>query len=321
MKILLLHHPYVTARFEQDLLGRVAERPEFTVTPADPVLLAEGRLPVALSGYDAVVVFVAFNALRRAPPLDWQGFEGLRLLFDHDVIQNYSDIFDPGLKGLWTAEFARHRFDALITSGDAVRRRLEEDGVPADWLPKAFDPSRFTDRAGARAGIVTYGSKYHCRQIAERALREAGVALVRLDTTPYPALAAELSPFLAGMAVSSDLPTPAAARAALASVPARDVAMRPGLEPMAKLFELAGSGCCPMADAMEDLALLGFVDGVNAVTFTSHAELVEKARHWLARPDELRALGSAAARLAHERHSWADRAETLSALIARRLQA
>lgn len=319
MKILLLHHPYVTARFEQDLVDRVAERPEFTVRTADPVLLAEGRLPLALAGYDAAVIFVAFNALRRAPPLDWQGFGGLRLLFDHDVIQNYSDIFDPKLKGLWTQEFVRHRFDALITSGDLVRRMLEADGIPADWLPKAFEPSRFVDPDGARAGIVTYGSKYLCRQIAERALREAGVALTRLDTTPYPALAGELSHFLAGMAVSSDLVAPLEARPALASVPAREVAMRPGLEPMAKLFELAGAGCCPVADAMDDLAKLGFVDGVNAVTFSSHAELVEKAGWWLSRPDDLRAMGKAAARLAHERHSWAHRAETLSGLIARRL--
>ncbi|MBK8057957.1 MAG: hypothetical protein IPK33_08770 [Gemmatimonadetes bacterium] len=71
MRVLLLHHPYTYPRFEQDFVDRVAELPEFDVV-ADPGM---------------------------APTLAWGDFTGLRVLMDHDIIQNYSDIFDATLGG------------------------------------------------------------------------------------------------------------------------------------------------------------------------------------------------------------------------------
>jgi hypothetical protein len=326
MRVLLLHHPYIRPRFEQDFVDRLAELTGFDVARGDLSALAEGRIgrdggSVDLGVYDAVVVFVAFRRLQAAPSLDWGRFTGLRVLLEHDAIQNYSDIFDPGLRDAWPPVFRRHRFDRMVTSGRAVRELLARDGIDADWLPKAFEPARFSDLAGVRAGIVTYGSEYRCRVVAERAIRGANLPLVRLPTTPYSDLGGLLSRHLACLAISSDLVLPLAQRDRLDAMPPSEIGILPGLEPMAKLFEGAGAGCCPVADAMEDLEALGFRDGENAITFSSHGELVERLCWWLERPEELRALGRAAARLAHERHTWAHRARELRALLELRLGA
>ena len=95
--------------------------------------------------------------------------------------------------------------------------------------------------------------------------------------------------------------------------------MRPGLEPMAKFFEAAGAGCCPIADAMDDLGALGFRHGENAILFRSHGELVDQLDWWLARPEQLRTLGRAASVLAHKEHTWAHRAQALRVAIMHRL--
>lgn len=324
MKVLFLHHPYVRPRFEQDFLAQLGELPQFELLPANLEALAGGRLAgpageLALGAYDAVLVFVAIDRLRAAPPLQWGRYRGLRLFVEHDAIQNYSDLFDPTLKGTWPPVFRKHRFDRMITSGRGVQQRLADDGIPADWLPKAFAPDRFCDDDGPRAGLVSYGSAYRCRLIAERAIVEAGLSLDRIPMTPYTDLGRVLNRYLACMAVSSDLLVPVEKRDQLGHIPARDVPMRPGLEPMAKFFESAGAGCCPVADAMEDLAALGFVDGETAILFRSHHELVERLRWWLDHPGDLRTLGKAAARLAHARHTWRHRALELRDCVARRL--
>lgn len=325
MRALLLHHPYTSPRFEQDFVDHIAELPEFDVAAADLDALDAGVLaardrPVALSHYDSVIVFLAFRRLRAAPTLAWGSFSGLRVLMDHDIIQNYSAIFDPTLNGTWPPVFHRHRFDSIVTSGRVVQGRLEEDGVPADWVPKGFAPARFADAPGRREGIAAYGSAYACRQIAERAMRDAGLPLTRLPTTPYLKLGARLNRFLGCMAVSSDLGVPLDQRASLQHAAARGVPIQPGMEPMAKFFEGAGAGCCPVADAMEDLQALGFRDGETTITFRSHAELVEKLRAALDTPYTLRAMGAAAARLAHAEHTWTHRAQALRHVIIKRLQ-
>lgn len=325
MRALLLHHPYTYPRFEQDFVDRVAELPEFDVAAADVNALDAGVLassegPVALADYDAVIVFVAFRRLRAAPTLAWGDYSGLRVLLDHDIIQNYSTIFDATLLGAWPPVFHRHRFDSVVTSGRTVQERLAGDGIPADWVPKGFEPARFPTRSGRRSGITTYGSAYPCRQVAERALRDAHIPLTRIDTTSYLQLGGRLNQFLGCLAISSDLEVPPEQRALLDRAVARDVPMRPGLEPMAKFFEGAGAGCCPIADAMDDLEALGFRDGETCLTFRSHAELVDKLRGGVNAPASLAAMGAAAASLARAEHTWAHRAQALRDVIRHRLQ-
>lgn len=329
MRTLLLHHPYSYPRFEQDFVDRVAELPGFDVAAADLSALDVGVLaasdrPLALSDYDTVIVFVAFKRLRAAPTLAWGSFSGLRVLMDHDIIQNYSTIFDATLMGAWPPVFHRHRFDSVVTSGRKVQALLAGDGIAADWVPKGFDPARFPTRSGRRSGIATYGSAYACRQVAERALRDARIPLTRLDTTSYLRLGARLNQFMGCLAISSELEVPPGQRASLQRSldrsRAREVPMHPGLEPMAKFFEGAGAGCCPIADAMDDLTALGFRDGETCLTFRSHAELVEKLRGAVNAPASLAAMGEAAASLARAEHTWAHRARALRDVIKNRLQ-
>lgn len=324
MKALLLHHPYTYPRFEQDFIDRIAALSEFDVAPADLTALDAGILTapdraVELTRYDAVVVFVAFKRLRAAPTLAWGGFNGLRVLMDHDIIQNYSDIFDPTLKGAWPPVFQRHRFDLIITSGRAVQIRLLNDGLAAEWVAKGFEPTRFVDGQAPREGVVTYGSAYLCRQLAERAATDAGFSPTRLPMTPYLHLGTLLNRFLGCMAISSDIDLPLAERANLQHAVARDVPIRPGLEPMAKVFEGAGAGCCPIVDAMDDLQSLGFRDQETALTFATQGELVEKLRAALSAPDKMRAIGAAAAKLAQAEHTWMHRAHALGDALRRRL--
>ena len=324
MRVLLLHQPYSYPRFEQDFVNRIAELKEFDVVRAnlealDAGILASSLGPIQLSPYDAIVVFVAFKRLGAAAPLTWSGFSGLRVLMDHDIIQNYSDIFDPTLKGAWPLVFHRHRFDCVVTSGHAVQIRLQNDGVPADWVPKGFEPSRFVDRHGWRRGIATYGSAYACRQIAERCVCQSGLRLKRLPTTSYPKLGPLLNRFLGCMAISSDIDVPLDQRSSLQNLSPCKVPIKPGMEPMAKFFEAAGAGCCPIADAMEDLHELSFLDGQTMLSFRTHDELVEKLNAALRSPKSMRLMGSAASRLAHEFHTWAHRADALRRAINKRL--
>ena len=123
MRLLVIHHPYDRPRFEQDFVDRLSERPEITVAAADLAALAGGRLAGdgAFAGFDAVAVFVAFNRLRSAPALDWQGFSGRRVLIDHDAIQNYSDIAGDTYAGAWPPAFRRH--------GPAINRAPFELGA------------------------------------------------------------------------------------------------------------------------------------------------------------------------------------------------
>lgn len=323
MRALLLHHPYTYPRFEQDFVERIGALPEFDVLPADLDALDAGELTdagrsVRLSDYDAVIVFVAFKRLRAAPTLSWNGFKGLRVLMDHDIIQNYSDIFDPTLKGAWPPVFRRHGFDAVVTSGAQVCDRLRDEGIDAYWVPKGFEQTRFKDIGAVRDGVVTFGSAYLCRQIAERAVVDARLPLTRLPMIPYFELGAHLNSFLGCMAISADIEIPVERRGELQQLSARDVPMRPGLEPMAKLFEAAGAGCCPIADAMDDLHALGFRDGETALTFRTYGELVDKLQAALSRGD-LRKMGAAAAKLAHAEHTWVQRAATLREILLRRV--
>lgn len=324
MKALLLHHPYVYPRFEQDFLWHIGELPEFDIAACDLKALSQGMIAIAgeeaaLSAYDAVVLFVAFKALRAAEPLDWRGFDGLRVLMDHDIVQNYSDIFGATLIGAWPPVFRKHRFDSIISSGGVIRDRLNEEGIAADWAPKAFEPARFRNRGGPRQGVVTYGSAYVCRQIAERAIWDAKLPLTRLAMTPYLELGTVLNGYAACLAISSDLDVSADARAALASSIARTTPIRPGLEPMAKFFEAAGAACCPIADAMSDLQELGFRDGETMLSFRTHDELVAKLEAALADTRTLCDIGARAAALAEAAHTWAHRAQTVSQSLKRRL--
>jgi len=98
--------------------------------------------------------------------------------------------------------------------------------------------------------------------------------------------------------------------------PGLGVSLKPGMESMQKNFEVAGAGCAPVADWIEEMTDLGFVDGKTMVSYRSFTELVEKLHYYVGHHEELREIGRNAGILAMERHSWDHRAQQLDNLIA-----
>jgi spore maturation protein CgeB len=84
-----------------------------------------------------------------------------------------------------------------------------------------------------------------------------------------------------------------------------------------RAFELAASGACQVVDAKEELAAL-FTAGEEVVTYRTLAELRARLDHYLAHPDEARAIGQNALRRALKEHTLRHRIEEMRAVIEER---
>lgn len=305
MRTLVLHRRFDRDRSEVDFLAALQ-------SVAD---VREWSSPVRASGYDAVVVMVAFRDLVVSDPIDWAGFDGLRVLLDHDAYLNYWAMSEraPYL-GAWPGAIRRHRFDLLLASGRELTARFVGEGVPAAWLPKGYDPARFHDAGGDRTGLVHYGSPYRARAVMLREAARAGLEVEQIQV-PYSALPARLNR-AAGCLIcnrSARVPFGKLGRAVNRVRPL--VRLGPSTEPMLKNFEAAAAGCAVFADWHPDLLELGFVDGENVVIYRTFDELVERARVLADQPDAMRRIGRAAATLARERHTWPRRARELDQIL------
>jgi len=83
-----------------------------------------------------------------------------------------------------------------------------------------------------------------------------------------------------------------------------------------RLIRAMACGCTPLVRRFDDMAGLGLVEGENCIGWTTVPDMLEQIRHWRARPDEIRAMGKAAAELARTRHTWTARMEELAAIVA-----
>lgn len=81
-----------------------------------------------------------------------------------------------------------------------------------------------------------------------------------------------------------------------------------------RLFEATGVGACLLTDWKENMAEL-FEPDLEAVTYESVEECVEKAQYLLAHEDERRKIASAGQRRTLREHTYAARAEQLDQLI------
>jgi hypothetical protein len=73
-----------------------------------------------------------------------------------------------------------------------------------------------------------------------------------------------------------------------------------------KLLEIPASRCCLVAEEIEVLKAIGFVDGVNCV-FATKDNVAEKVRRLVAEPARLQTITDAGYRLVHERHTQRNR--------------
>jgi spore maturation protein CgeB len=81
-----------------------------------------------------------------------------------------------------------------------------------------------------------------------------------------------------------------------------------------RAFELAAAGACQLADYKEDLATL-FKPGEEILTYRDLGELHQLLDHFVARPDEARALGDNARRRALAEHTLAHRVDEMLAVV------
>jgi Glycosyl transferases group 1 len=265
---------------------------------------------------DAVVIFMRYRELLVADAIDWRGYSGLRIQLEHDAHTDPS--FESPWRGTWARTFRRHQFDRLVVSGLRLVEHFESQGVPTSWLPKGFDGDRRTDLRRRRNGIAHFGTLYRSRRAMLRALERAGTPIPHL-VAPYEQLNDALNDF--GGVVVCNLDARARGwkfgRALERRWPGTALELGEDVEPMIKTFEVAGAGCAPLLAPSPDLEPLGFIDGETALIWRDFDELARLVRDVSHDSDRLAAVGSAASRLAHARHTWNHRATELADLIHR----
>lgn len=84
-----------------------------------------------------------------------------------------------------------------------------------------------------------------------------------------------------------------------------------------RTFELAAAGACQLVDLKEDLATL-FKPGEEIVGFRDLGELKRQLEHYLAHPDEARAIGQNARRRALAEHTVRHRLDEITAVMRER---
>jgi len=315
VRVLFLTRGFDRLRSEVRLLDALESDPTFHVVSCDPPDLGGVGLLARIETFDAVVVFMKYADLVAAPAIEWHGYEGLRVMLEHDAWFNYAAVA-PALTGTFPGTFSRHGFDLLVSSGREVTRLLNDAGTRAAWVPKGYDERVFYDLGGARAGLCTFGSGYPARQALVRNLARGPIPISQV-AAPYSGLGVELNKYLGCIVCNMDgtYPRGLPGKIIRRLAPGVAVRVRPGLEPMLKNFEAAAAGCAVFADAIPELEALGFVDGKTVVLYRSFEELVERATVLLDQPEALRAIGAEASKLCAERHTWSHRVPQLAAVI------
>jgi len=279
----------------------------------------EGAWP-AQEGADVVFSFAKFRHLAEAPTIDWRGFDGLRVHYDWDALQDGHWRTSP-YAGRWAPTLLRHRFDLLITTGYRSRDHLRDQGLQVETVHKGYDRD-IVDLGDERPrGFCTFGVDYPARLLAKSQLRRAGIDFDEVKVE-YPELGATLNDYVACILCTFDGWTRGGAIGSALHrwMPGPFVEVGSAPEPMGKLFEASGAGCAPIVEWTPDLENLGFVDEVNAVVYRDIEELVARTLEYRQEPERLRPIGRAAAALAAERHTWQHRARHIRAVLEQNLR-
>jgi hypothetical protein len=307
-------HAYDENRYTYGLVSGLAETTDLVLaewekmgTPS--VRSAAETAQVDLADIDVCMTYMRFRLLM-LEPFDWSGFDGPRVLMEHDAWIGYSPAHREW-HGRFPEVYHRDGFDLMISTGRNTTARLRADGVNAVWMPKAYNAANFTDLGYERSGVCTFGTAWPSR----RALIAQLGDLVTDVSGPYDTLNERLNGH-AGAIVCNMPGKPPLGKLGRAIRRKRPgfVRIYPGVEPMIKTFEVAGAGCAPIIDHQDELDELGFVPGRTCLTYRTFDEATELLRQ--ADVEELREIGRAAGELARSRHTWRHRAELVPQLIA-----
>jgi spore maturation protein CgeB len=186
-------------------------------------------------------------------------------------------------------------------------------------LPQCCDPTLHRplpitdeDRARYGADVATYGNYYPYRVKLMEPLLGSGLSLKLWGARPPSWLHHPLRQHWAGKEVGGD----EKCRAMRAAKIALNTNHYAGIGDVNKrTFELAGIGAFQLTDERAALAQY-FEPGREIATFTGRADLLEKIRHYLARPDERARIAEAGQRRAHRDHTFSARLSQLLKTIA-----
>lgn len=262
--------------------------------------------------FDACIWYVRFRELMDKPAFDWDDFKGLRVMYDEDAHQNFHFMVGQGLYlGKWPVVSKRQDFHMMICTGRQTRDALLTEGVNAYWLPKAYDPSRLFDMKLERDGIGCFGALYGSRKAMLHYLKRKKIEFDYFRCSDE-GLNNELNKYIGCLICNMG----GKVRSGFWGMvnhfyPSFGIDLTPGFEPMLKNFEVAGAGCAPIADWIDELEELGFEDGRTMISYHSFQELTDKLRYYQKDPDLMRKIGNQASLLARERHTWDHRAEEL----------
>lgn len=201
-------------------------------------------------------------------------------------------------------------YDRFFFTDRAFARRVTEvEGVPAAYLPEACNPQWHKPSCDAATdpGFVSVGNMYPSRVLLFDRLLADGVPL-RLYGPGFPR-------WLPPRPLNAHHTGRVVLRTEKARVFRGASAVLNNLHPAeggvnCRLFEAAGSGAAVLIDERTVLPEL-FEVGTEALTFSDYEGLVKQCRRLLAEPELTREVGDAAARRAHQDHTYAHRLRQL----------
>lgn len=266
--------------------------------------------------YDACIWFVRFRELINKPAFNWKDFKGFRVMYDEDANQNFHLLGDKGLYlGKWPVVYNRQEFHMMICTGRQTRDALISEGVHAYWLPKAYDPSRLFDKEIERKGIGYFGELYASRKAMLHFLKRNNLQF-RYFRCSYQELNNELNKYIGCLICNMGGKIKPGLWGLINRIyPSYGIDISPGVEPMLKNFEVAGAGCAPIADWIDELNELGFEDGRTMISYYNFQELTEKILFYQKNPEIMRNIGNQAYTLARERHTWDHRAKEFEKIL------
>jgi hypothetical protein len=219
-------------------------------------------------------------------------------------------------------------YDLLLTSFPHYVARFQALGVDAAYFRIGFDErvlARLRDagvdpdpQAPGRDGAVFVGGvdpRVHGEGVGrwERLLAQAPFDVYGYGGDRLPATS-PLRAVWRGEAWGLDMYA-VLARAGIALN--RHVAAAEGHANNMRLYEATGAGALVLTEAAPNLGEL-FDAGREIVAYRDDAELADQLRHYLAHPDERRAIAAAGQRRTLREHTYAQRMAELAALLERR---